>query len=167
MSPHLYPAPGAAVGAPCAAGAEALTASARQLRAAAFAGLPQALLKGKNVGLLCDDPSQAEALLIYRAALGLGAQVALVRPGFDQSTEAEAVEHTARTLGRLYDAIACVALPAALVGQLRAAAGIPVLDDTSACGSTPSGQPAGAGDLPVAVDDRLYLWQAALIGSFA
>jgi len=87
-------------------------------------------LRGRNVGLLCDDPAQPEALLVCRAATELGAHVSLVRPQLENVDEMKAGE-TARLLGRLYDALACVGLPSHLVLQLRERAGVLVVDDES------------------------------------
>ncbi len=141
---------------------DALAVRANELKAAAISGRAQPLLRGRNVGLLCDDPAQPEALLIYRAAIKLGAHVSLVRPSFD-SGDREAIAHTAHMLGKLYDSIACVALPPVLVEQLRCAAGIPVFDDASIGPSTEAAPTASVDS--VTNDDRLFLWQAILTGT--
>ena len=41
-------------------------------------------------------------------------------------------EQTARVLGRLYDALICIDVPARIVQPLREAAGIPVVADVAA-----------------------------------
>ena len=117
-----------------------------------------AALKGRNLGLLCDDPALPEALLAYRAAATLGAHVSLVRPRFGGDDEAHAVPETARMLGRLYDVIACVALPRRLVDALRDASGVPVVGDIEIDVLDPC-------DVDDRVGQRLLLWQRALVAS--
>jgi len=138
--------------------AEAVTLaqSAYAFRQAALEGRLPPLLKGRKLGVLCDMPPQAEAILVHRAALELGAHVSLVHPGFDESSDGAAMLHTARMLGRLYDVVACLAIAPALVRQLRAAAGIPVLDDACVRANDATALDA---------DDRRFLWQAALAAS--
>jgi ornithine carbamoyltransferase len=139
-----------------------------------LAGRAQAALKGKNLGLLCDDPSQPEALLAYRAAVELGAHVSLVRPRFEEQGDAQAMPETARMLGRLYDGVACVAIPRAVTDQLRALSGVPVIDELDIV--APAGHPtvacaacAAGIDHPDAfcATDRHVLWQLALIAGFS
>ena len=136
----------------------ALAQSARAFRQAALDGRLPPLLKGRKLGVLCDAPAQAEASVVHRAALELGAHVSLVHPGFDEASDGAAMLHTARTLGRLYDVVACLALSPALVRHLRAAAGIPVLDDACLEEADPSA---------LEPDDRRFLWQAVLAASLA
>ena len=90
----------------------------------ASAGLHSLPLRGRNVGILCNDPQRPEALLLQRAALELGARVALVKSDLDGASGHAALEQTARVLGRLYDAVLCVDLPTSIVRHLRDAAGI-------------------------------------------
>jgi ornithine carbamoyltransferase len=84
-------------------------------------------LNSRNVGILCDDPQRLEVVLLQQAATELGARVALVRSDLDEASGHAALEHMARVLGRLYDAVLCVELPPAIVAHLRDAAGIPVI----------------------------------------
>ncbi len=129
-----------------------------------------ALLKDKNLGLLCDDPSLDDALLAYRAAVDLGARVALVRPRFTGEQEVRAIPETAHMLGRLYEIIVCVALPADLVEALRRESGVPVLGDIDV-----ESRAGSACEPPTAVDDmldfhsarRLRQWHKALAASLA
>jgi ornithine carbamoyltransferase len=124
-----------------------------------------ATLTGKNVGLLCEDPAQPDALLVCRAVIELGARVSLVRPRLEDVDAAKTAD-TARMLGRLYDAVACVALAPGLVRQLRECAEIPVLDDASIRSSQPDHALPQRDDLSRSVlDDRKVLWQKALIAS--
>jgi ornithine carbamoyltransferase len=144
--------------------AGAIADGATDPRPADAAGVRPLLLKGKNVGLLCDDPSQAEALEVYRAATELGARVALIRPRFFEADAPDATASMAGLLGRLYDAIACVALPPCRVAQLRDAVGVPVLDDHSIRVSR-DGMPK-LRHAEETAGDRRGLWQAALIDAF-
>ena len=130
----------------------------------------RAALAGKNLGLLCDDPSLEEALLAYRAAADLGAHVSLVRPRFTGEREVLAIPETAHMLGRLYDVIACVGLLPDLVEALRSEAGVPVVGDVdidarllaSASVATPAQSSLVAAD-----GGRLAQWHKALAASLA
>jgi hypothetical protein len=86
-------------------------------------------LRNRNLGLLCRDPEAAQPTLLRQAATGLGARVALVRCDLDEGSGRAALEHTARVLGRLYDAVVCIDLPPPIVEQLVLAAGVPVISD--------------------------------------
>lgn len=117
----------------------ALADCARALRRASREGAVKPLLRGKNIGLLCEDQDSDDATLFHRAATGLGALVARIRPSVSRLTTPGEVHGTARVLGRLYDAVECQGLPRALVQQIEHAAGIPVYD-----GLVVSTDPAGA-----------------------
>jgi ornithine carbamoyltransferase len=135
--------------------------SARQ-RALVCAAVARAALTGREVGLLCDDPSQPEALVAYRAAIELGAHVSLVRPRFEELGESEPMREAVRMLGRLYDAVVCVAIPAAAIEQLRSLAGVPVIVEPAAGLAM-----VGAAAYPEAEEGRCLSWQAALLAGFA
>ncbi len=105
-----------------------LLASARTLQQAARTGSTQQLLRGRNLALLCEVGHSAEAARFQRAATGLGAHVAQVRPSLTDLSTRQDVEHTARMLGRLYAAVECQGLSAALVQHVGLAAGVPVYD---------------------------------------
>jgi ornithine carbamoyltransferase len=107
---------------------KALLDQARTLQRSAAAGRVQPLLRGKNLGLLCADDTQAQALLFREAASELGAHVAHIGMSLSERSSAQEVAHTARMLGRLYDAVECQGLPSALVQQMAAVAGIAVYD---------------------------------------
>lgn len=115
----------------------ALLSSAKALQQAAASGHGRVLLRGKNIGLLSESPDNAAAVLFIGAAQGLGAQVALIRPGHAGLLEASSAQATARMLGRLYDAIECQGLPSDLVEQLRLECGVPVLDSQARLGTCP------------------------------
>ncbi|HOM14455.1 MAG TPA: ornithine carbamoyltransferase [Rubrivivax sp.] len=126
----------------------ALLAQARTLQRDADAARVQPLLRGKNLGLLCADASAGRALLFLQAASELGAHVAHIGMSLSERSSALEVAHTARLLGRLYDAVECHGLPASLVQRLAGAAGITVYD---ALGS----------------NEPLLCWLAAQLGSQA
>lgn len=143
----------------------ALLASARALKRAALAGPPHKPLRGKNIGLLCDDPDSRDAELFVQAAAELGARVARLLPSASGLLAREDVPHTARMLGRLYDAMECQGLPADLVRQVRDGAGVPVYD-ALATERHPSAVLAelleGGAEDP---DNRRFVVQAVLIST--
>ena len=107
----------------------ALLAHARSLQRAAQAGSStQPPLKGKNLGLLCEAADGADAALFRRAAIELGAHVAHIRPSLSELSTPQEVEHTARVLGRLYDAVECQGMTSDLVRQVGDDAGVPIYD---------------------------------------
>lgn len=141
---------------------QALIAGAQALKRAALAGGCAPLLRGRNLGLLCEQDDCAEALLFRRAATDLGAHVAHIRPSASGLAQAADVAHIARMLGRLYDAIECERLPAELVERIRGHAGVPVYDGI--------GNPEHPANTLVALldnepEDRRYLLQALLLGT--
>ena len=165
MSLPSNPVPSRAISASSPAEAGALHRGVAAGTGAAQIERARAVLKDKNLGLLCDDPTLGDALLAYRAAADLGARVALVRPRFTGEQELRAVPETAHMLGRLYDVLVCVALPAELVKALRKDCGVPVVGDIDVEPSVAGvGTPAGPlGELPeIDADQRLRQWQRAL-----
>jgi len=88
----------------------------------------QSLLRGKNLALICAAANDADALLFQRAALDLGAHVAHIRPDLSEPSTSAVFKHTARMLGRLYQAVECQGLPPAVVAEVGREAGIPVYD---------------------------------------
>lgn len=141
----------------------ALLAIARTLARTAKSGGPGTPLRGKNLGLLCEFDVDAEAALVRRAALELGAHVAHIRPSLTEMSTRDEVRHTARMLGRLYDVLVCQGLPPGLVQQIGAEAGVPVLD--GAASATHPTAPLTAGlDGGVSPDDaRRFVLQALLL----
>ena len=145
--------------------------NARALQLAAEAGELRALLRGRKLGLLCEADCEADcdgdAALFRRAAVELGAHVAHIRPSLTELSTAQEVQHTARMLGRLYDAVECQGMATALVRQLRRDAGVPVYDGI-ASREHPSAELAeslGAGGSPA--DRRRFVLQAALLQTIA
>jgi hypothetical protein len=87
-----------------------LLAQARALQSLIDAGQGQSLLRGKNLGLLCESDDGEDALRFRRAATDLGARVAQIRPDLSAASPNSEVVDTGRMLGRLYDGIECVGL---------------------------------------------------------
>jgi ornithine carbamoyltransferase len=147
---------------------DSLVTSARALKRAALAGPAQLLLRGKNIGLLCEAEDSADAALFQSAATGLGAHVARIRPSQSGLLTSKDVQHTARMLGRLYDAIECQGLAAELVEQVRGDAGVPVFDGVG-CAGHPSAALARLvdGDDNASPDNRRFLLQALLLSTIA
>jgi ornithine carbamoyltransferase len=106
----------------------AVLTDAQGLQRAALHGAAQPLLRGKNLGLLCEsqDAEDSDAALFRRAAVELGARVAQVRPSLLEHSAVHELQHTARMLGRLYDAVECQGMPAELVQRLRVHTDVPV-----------------------------------------
>jgi len=143
----------------------ALLAHARALQRAAQAGTAQPLLKGKNLGLLCEAPDDADAVLFRRAAGELGAHVAHIRPSLSDLSTPQEVQHTARMLGRLYDAVECQGMTSALVQQVSDEAGVPVYDGI-ASRSLPMAMLAEQLDgIAMASDNRRFVLQALLLST--
>ena len=105
---------------------------ARVLRRAAAENRVQLLLRGKHLCLLCEDDTQPAARLFRQAATELGAKVTHIGMSLDAHSQLQEVEHTARVLGRLYDAVECQGLDSTLVQQMARAAGIAVYDALAA-----------------------------------
>jgi len=108
----------------------ALVENARALQRAAQTGATQPWLRGKRFGLLlgADGPESQDAISFDRAAVELGARVALIRPCLTEHSDAHEVQQTAHMLGRLYDAVVCEGMAPVLVHKLRLEAGVPVYD---------------------------------------
>jgi len=107
----------------------ALEAGIALLKANALAGASPPLLRGRNIGILCEESQRPEVFLLQRAATDLGARVSLVRSGLNEEDTLLAVERMGRVLGRLYDALLCIDVAPQVVERLRQAAGIPAIAD--------------------------------------
>jgi ornithine carbamoyltransferase len=143
--------------------AAALLASARELWHAAAAGQTPKPLRGKNLGLLCDDDQHDDAVLFRRAATELGAHVAHLRSSLSEHSTRLEIENTARTLARLYDAVECQGMPTALVQQVAGQAGM-VVFDAIASAQHPSALLAGQlGSGCPSADARRLVLQAMLL----
>lgn len=139
--------------------------NARVLQRAAEAGELRAVLRGRKLGLVCEAQSNDDAVLFCRAAAALGAHVAHIRPSLTELSTPQEVCHTSRMLGRLYDAVECQGMPAALVQQMGADAGVPVFDGV-ASQTHPTARLADliAGDAS-ALDKRCIVVQAVLLST--
>jgi len=144
----------------------AVLASARTLQRAAQTGTTQPLLRGKNLGLLCEADDD-DAALFRRAALELGAQVAHIRPSLSKLSTPRDVQHTARVLGRLYDAVECQGAPLALVQQLGNDAGVPVYDGLASQDHPTAYLADLLGGDTSAADNRRFVLQAVLLSTLA
>ena len=142
-----------------------LLEQARKLQRAAGAGVGRHHLKGKNLGLLCEDDDSAAAMLFRRAATELGARVSHIRPSLGESSPADEVAHTGRLLGRLYDAVECQGIAPTLVGLLGAAAGVPIYDGIATAGHPIWILAELLGPITDAVENRRFLLQAQLLNT--
>lgn len=107
--------------------AQAMLAHAGTLQACAErADLRAALLRGRLVGLMCPSGQSAEALLFRHAATELGATVSYIPASLKETSSPQDIDATAQLLGRLYDAVECQGMPAAVVRRLAMAAPIPI-----------------------------------------
>lgn len=147
-----YPPPS-----PVAAEPGSVRAQAQALLQAALAGETHPLLKDRKLGLLCEDGQAELALLFRRAASGLGAHVAHVRPSLSNLSNPQEVQHTARMLGRLYDAVECQGMAPGLVRQIGQCAGVPVFDQLAGDADLLDDVAADAGDT------RCFVLQALLL----
>ena len=145
----------------------AVLANALALQRAARAGATRPLLRGKHFGLWCDVGDDAVAALFDQAATELGAQVAHMRPSLTAQSTPQEVQHTARVLGRLYDAVECLGMAPELAAEVSRWAGVPVYDGI-ACPSHPTARLAEQLD-PASpeIDRRRYVLQAVLLCSAA
>ena len=148
--------------------ASVVLAQARALQRTALAGATQPLLRGKNLGLLCaTDDNAAEAALFRRAATNLGAHVAQIPASLSDSSTLQEVQHTARLLGRLYDAVECQGMPAGLVRQITQAVDMPVFEGL-ASQDHPTAVLAEQLDPASSVAERrMFVVQAVLLGALA
>ena len=144
-----------------------MRSAARARRAACSvpppSGRVQPLLRGKNLGLLCADDTQPQALLFRQAASELGAHVAHIGMSLSEPSGAQEVAHTARMLGRLYDAVECQGLDSALVQQMADVAGIAVYDGLAGNERLISRLAAQLGGEAAAGDNRRFVLQALLL----
>ncbi len=110
----------------------ALLDTASALKTAAQAGHPQRPLRGKNIAVMCESPTDPALKDFTAAANALGAQVAHIRPSSSRITQPSESHETAVVLGRLYDAIECEGMPLSLVQEVERTAGRPVFNGLAA-----------------------------------
>ena len=170
MTTPTTPQASPAIPLPSTSSAKALMASARRLRDSAASGQARSLLRGKNIGLLCERPDGPEAVRFQLAAADLGATVARILPSLAALESEQQVADTARVLGRLYDALECQGLAPALVQQLQRDAGVPVFGGLGEVGHPIDALASAwsAEEPPLAPEAaRRYLLQAALVQGIA
>ena len=146
---------------------------ARALQLATRAGDLRASLRGRKLGLMCEvdgngeNESASDAALFRRAAVELGAHVALIRPSLTELSTPQEVQHTARMLGRLYDAVECQGMAPDLVHQIGVDAGVPIYDGI-ASQHHPTAQLDGLlGGDSSPLDKRRFVLQAVLLSTVA
>ncbi len=139
--------------------------SARALQRVARDGAGQPLLRGKNLGLLCEVDEGADATAFRCAAVELGAHVAHIRPSLSERSTAQEVRHTARMLGLLYDAVECQGMPSALVRRVGIDAGVPVYDAISSPDSPMAGLAELLDERDSLIDRRHFMIQALLLST--
>ncbi|QNK67261.1 ornithine carbamoyltransferase [Variovorax sp. PAMC26660] len=142
-----------------------LLCRARILQRAALAGAMPRLLRGKNLGLLCETRSDEAQALFRSAAEELGAHVATMPSSLSLESAPQEVQHTARMLGRLYEAVECQGLDSALVRQIGQHAGIPVFDGVAMEGHPAVQLAELLGDKTLPADNRRFMVQAMLLES--
>jgi ornithine carbamoyltransferase len=147
--------------------ASAVLASARTLQRAAQAGTTQPLLRGKNLGLLCEADDDLDAALFRRAGVELGAHVAHIRPSLSELSTPQEVQHTARMLGRFYDAVECQGMAPALVEQVGTEASVPVYDGIASQDHPTAKLAELLGDDASPADNRRFVLQAVLLSTIA
>jgi ornithine carbamoyltransferase len=140
--------------------ADVLLAHLRELQQRRGVWLP---LQGKFLGLMCASEDSEEARRFRRAATELGARVAWIRPSQSTTNTPEQTLATARVLGKLYDAIECQGVDAALVQQIRGCAGVPVFDGLAVPAPTAAALAHALGDTVHSEDERRQLVQAGLL----
>ena len=140
---------------------------ARALQLAARSGDMRASLRGRKFGLMCEADQSGDAALFRRAAVELGAHVAHIRPSLTGLSTPQDVQHTARMLGRLYDAVECQGIAADLVHQMGIDAGVPVYDGI-ASQQHPTAKLDGLLDGDSSpLDKRRFVVQAVLLSTVA
>jgi ornithine carbamoyltransferase len=145
--------------------ADILLANARQLQRVVEAGQTASLLRGKKLALLCESEEAADALLFRRAAADLGAHVAHIRPSLPELSAQRILQHTARVLGRLYDAVECQGLASDLVTFLGHEAGVPVYDAIASPTHATARLALLLGDDRSQAECRQLILQAALVST--
>jgi ornithine carbamoyltransferase len=145
-----------------------LLCRARILQRAVLEGSPPPLLlRGKNLAVLRETPDDEALALFRRAAEELGARVATTRSGLTVSSSPQEVQHTARMLGRLYDAVECQGIDAALARQIAQHAGIPVHEGIAMANHGTARLAELLGDRTPLADNRRFVLQALLLESIA
>jgi len=138
---------------------------ARSLQRGASVGAARHLLRGKNLGLLCEVDDSPPATLFRRAATELGARVSHIRPSLTEASPAADVAHTGRLLGRLYDAVECQGIAPGLVERLGAAAGVPIYDGIATAAHPIATLAELLEPATATMENRCFLLQALLLST--
>ncbi|MEV5596697.1 ornithine carbamoyltransferase [Streptomyces sp. NPDC052496] len=101
---------------------------AAELKAAKRAGEEVARLRGRNIALIFEKTSTRTRCAFEVAAADQGASTTYLDPAGSQMGHKESVRDTARVLGRMFDAIEYRGSSQAVVEELAAHAGVPVLN---------------------------------------
>jgi ornithine carbamoyltransferase len=105
-----------------------LVTLAGELKRAKEAGTEQRVLVGRNIALIFEKTSTRTRCAFEVAAFDQGAHVTFLDPGSSQIGHKETIKDTARVLGGMYDAIEYRGSSQALVEELAAHGGVPVLN---------------------------------------
>lgn len=140
---------------------------ALQLQQAALEGRTAALLRGKNFALLYEAQFDEAQKLFRRAAEELGGRVAVMHSTLSLDSADQEVQDTARILGRLYDAVECQGMEAALVARIGQCAEVPVFDGAATQGHAVTRLAELLGDETPLADNRRFALQALLLDTIA
>lgn len=140
---------------------------ALQLQQAALEGRTAALLSGKNLALLYEAQFDEAQKLFRRAAEELGGRVAVMHSTLSLDSANQEVQDTARILGRLYDAVECQGMEAALVARIGQCAEVPVFDGAATQGHAVTRLAELLGDETPLADNRRFALQALLLDTIA
>ena len=89
-------------------------------------GIPNEVLKGKNIALIFEKTSTRTRCSFEVAAYDLGMHVTYLDPSGSQIGKKESIRDTARVLGRMYDGIEYRGYGQEIVEELAKYAGVPV-----------------------------------------
>lgn len=103
-----------------------LLLKAESLAAASLTGRLGTPLRGKNIGILCEDAGSAAAMLFASAASELGAHVVCIPITLTDRSALTVIRETAVLLSRLYDAVECLDMSPLLVELMQESAAVPL-----------------------------------------
>jgi ornithine carbamoyltransferase len=139
--------------------------NARMLQQVPQEGAQRSLLRGRNLALICASDGGEAQNLFRQAGTELGAQVAHVQFNLSGLGTLQELQHTARVLGRLYDALECQGLAPELVQQLGREAGVPVFDGLALPTHPTASLTAMLECNASESDKRRWILQAVLLGA--
>ncbi len=103
-----------------------LLLKAESLAAASLSGRLSTPLRGRNIGILCEDAGSPAATLFASAASELGAHVVCIPITLTDRSPLTVIRDTAALLSRLYDAVECLDMPPLLVELMQESADVPL-----------------------------------------